>query len=104
MSELYSILIQHKEGRELLDEVPRTPKERADALTKAGIALVEAGRYEEAKDCFAKAKDLESGQLPKQNPERMTYESKKEKIGIPNEIHKKDDDDDNDLVEEFVLG
>lgn len=59
MAELYSVLIQHKEGRELLDEVPRTPKERAEALTKAGIALVEAGRYEEAKECFAKAKELE---------------------------------------------
>lgn len=59
MAELYSVLIQHKEGRALLEEVPRTPKERVEALTKAGIALVEAGRYEEAKECFAKAKELE---------------------------------------------
>lgn len=59
MAELYSILIQHKEGRELLEEVPRTPKERAEAFTKAGIALVEAGEYEEAKKYFAKAKELE---------------------------------------------
>ncbi len=65
MAELYSVLIQHKEGRKLLDEVPRTPKEKAEALTKAGIALVEAGRYEEAKECFAKAKELESQDIPK---------------------------------------
>ncbi|MDQ1251007.1 MAG: hypothetical protein QG646_76 [Euryarchaeota archaeon] len=58
MYELYSVLIQYKEGRKLLDEVPRTPKERAEALTKAGIAHVEAGEYEEAKKCFAKAKEL----------------------------------------------
>jgi metal-responsive CopG/Arc/MetJ family transcriptional regulator len=60
MAELYSILIQHEEGRKLLNEVPRTTKEKVEALTKAGIAHVEAGEYEEAKKCFAKAKELES--------------------------------------------
>lgn len=72
MAELYSVLIQHKEGRELLDEVPRTPKERAEALTKAGIAHVEAGEYEEAKKCFAKAKELESF-----NPDSKNSKSEK---------------------------
>jgi metal-responsive CopG/Arc/MetJ family transcriptional regulator len=64
MAELYSVLIQREEGRELLDEVPRTPKEIADALTKAGIAHVEAGEYEEAKKCFAKVRELEGKDSP----------------------------------------
>jgi len=59
MAQLYQVLVEHEEGRALLDEVPRTAKEKADALTKAGIAHVEAGEYEEAKKCFAKAKELE---------------------------------------------
>lgn len=71
MAELYSVLIPHDEGRKLFNEVPRTPKERAEALTKAGIALVEAGRYEEAKECFAKAKELEGKDTP-QKQEKQT--------------------------------
>ncbi|WP_048141383.1 hypothetical protein [Methanosarcina horonobensis] len=57
MAEPYSVLIQHEEGRKLLNEVPRTTKEKIEALTKAGIAHVEAGEYEEAKKCFAKPKN-----------------------------------------------
>lgn len=81
MAKLYSVLIQHEEGRKLLEEVPRTPKERAEALTKAGIAHVEAGEYEEAKKCFTKAKELESGQSIKQSPESRTQKEKDEYIG-----------------------
>ncbi|WP_440945153.1 hypothetical protein ACSAZL_13430 [Methanosarcina sp. T3] len=72
MAELYSYLIQRKEGGELLDEVPRTPRERAEALTKAGIALVEVGKYEEGKECFAEAKELEDS-----NPDPKNSKSEK---------------------------
>lgn len=78
MAELYAVLIKNKEGRCLLDEVPRTQIERADALTKAGIALVEAGHYEEAKKCFAKAKKLEAIS-ENERPKHIIYNPQKEK-------------------------
>lgn len=43
MALLYSVLIEHGEGRKLLDETPRTDKEKVEAYTRAGIAHVEAG-------------------------------------------------------------
>ena len=79
MEKLYSVLINNDRGIELLNEVPRTAKEKAEALTKAGIAHVEAGEYEEAKRCFARAKQLESGQPVNPPRGRITYASKKER-------------------------
>ena len=75
VAQLYQILVEHEEGRVLLDEVPRTAKEKADALTKAGIAHVEAGEYEEAKKCFAKAKELEGkDDLPSTTTSKVVIE------------------------------
>jgi Arc/MetJ-type ribon-helix-helix transcriptional regulator len=79
MEKLYSVLINNYRGIELLNEVPRTAKEKAGALTKAGIAHVEAGEYEEAKRCFARAKQLESGQPANPPRGKITYASKKER-------------------------
>ena len=77
MAELYSVLVEHGEGRALLDEVPRTAQEKAEALNKAGIAHVEAGEYGEAKKCFAKAKELEGKEqegLPKTFTRKVAIE------------------------------
>lgn len=46
MARLYSTLAKTDEGRKLLEEIPTTDKEKAEALTRAGVAHVEAGEIE----------------------------------------------------------
>jgi Arc/MetJ-type ribon-helix-helix transcriptional regulator len=74
---IYEVLIEYPEGRAVLNEFKRTKEDKKDALIRAGIAHVEAGEYEEAKKCFAKAKELESGQPLEQNELEEEYRIKK---------------------------
>ena len=76
---IYEVLIEHPEGREILGQFEKTKEEKKDALIRAGIAHVEAGEYEEAKRCFARAKELDSGQPANPPRGRITYASKKER-------------------------
>lgn len=64
MAELYFVLIQHKEARELLKEVSRTPKKRAEALTKAGIAWLKPGDMKKQKSVLQKLRNLKISRIP----------------------------------------
>ncbi|AKB37391.1 hypothetical protein MSSAC_2801 [Methanosarcina siciliae C2J] len=62
MSDLVSIALAEfigKYNREQKDAASKKSMHIVSDVIEAGIALVEAGRYEEAKECFAKAKELE---------------------------------------------
>jgi Arc/MetJ-type ribon-helix-helix transcriptional regulator len=95
---VYQKLVKEEEGRKLLDGIPKDLATRIEALKKKGMACVELGEFDEAEKCFAKAKELESGKSTEQkkntqNPRKIEYKSLKD-----------ENDDEEEILEEFVLG
>jgi metal-responsive CopG/Arc/MetJ family transcriptional regulator len=56
--------LENKEMIKLLDNLPRDRATQIEALKKKGMACIELREYEEAKDCFAKVRELEGKDSP----------------------------------------
>jgi Arc/MetJ-type ribon-helix-helix transcriptional regulator len=82
---VYRRLLEDDEGRRLLKDWPKDKATQIESLKKKGMACVELGDLDEAMKCFAKAKELESQDLPKKPDEQPGKKSQVLFSGSPDD-------------------
>jgi len=83
---IYNILLESEDGRKILSEFTAERDKKIEALNKAGSAMVDLGKYDDAKKYFDEAQRLESPKQKKNPDEETTFTEQLETDTVPKNV------------------